>query len=59
VPTIALLAAATQALLLATVILAERVLGTTWGLLTLLILLAAMLTGLAKLGFLQVDEPRS
>jgi UDP-GlcNAc:undecaprenyl-phosphate GlcNAc-1-phosphate transferase len=57
VPTIALLAAATQAILLVLVIIAERVLGPTWGLLTLIVLLAAMLTGLAKLGFLRVDEP--
>jgi UDP-GlcNAc:undecaprenyl-phosphate GlcNAc-1-phosphate transferase len=57
VPTIALLAAATQAILLVLVIIAERVLGPTWGLLTLIVLLAVMLTGLAKLGFLLVDEP--
>ena len=58
---IALLAAATQAALLVLVILAERVLGPAWGLVTLAALLLALLAGLARLGFLRVDaqEPQT
>jgi UDP-GlcNAc:undecaprenyl-phosphate/decaprenyl-phosphate GlcNAc-1-phosphate transferase len=56
VPTIALLAAATQAVLLVLVITAERLLGATWGLLTLVGVLAIFLALLARLGFLRVDE---
>ena len=52
---IALLATATQVGLLALVIAAERLLGAGWGLITLVVLLVALLTGLARLGFLQVD----
>jgi UDP-GlcNAc:undecaprenyl-phosphate GlcNAc-1-phosphate transferase len=59
VPTIAILAAATQAVLLGLVILAERSLGSTWGLITLAIVLVALLAVLARLGFLRVDEPRT
>jgi UDP-GlcNAc:undecaprenyl-phosphate GlcNAc-1-phosphate transferase len=59
VPTIALIAAVTQAVLLALVLLAERLLGPPWALTTLILILAAMLAGLARLGFLRVDEPRT
>lgn len=59
VPKIALLAAGTQAVLLAVVLLAERWLGTVWGLATLIVILAALLAGLARLGFLRVDEART
>jgi UDP-GlcNAc:undecaprenyl-phosphate GlcNAc-1-phosphate transferase len=59
VPTIAVLAAATQAVLLILVILAERTLGPSWALITLVIVLAALLAALARLGFLRVDEPLS
>jgi hypothetical protein len=59
VPAIALIAAGTQAILLALVLLAERLLGPPWALTTLILLLAAMLAGLAQLGFLRVDEPRT
>jgi UDP-N-acetylmuramyl pentapeptide phosphotransferase/UDP-N-acetylglucosamine-1-phosphate transferase len=59
VPAIALIAAGTQAVLLALVLLAERLLGPPWALTTLILLLAAMLAGLAQLGFLRVDEPRT
>ncbi|HET6688342.1 MAG TPA: hypothetical protein VFG82_03170, partial [Rubrobacter sp.] len=58
VPKIALLAAGTQAVLLAVVLLAERWLGTVWGLATLIVILAALLAGLARLGFLRVDQAR-
>jgi hypothetical protein len=57
VPVVALIAAGTQAVLLALVILAERLLGVAWALPTLILILAAMLAGLARLGFLRVDEP--
>jgi UDP-GlcNAc:undecaprenyl-phosphate GlcNAc-1-phosphate transferase len=59
VPTVALIAAGTQAILLGLVILAERILGVAWALPTLIAILAAMLVGLARLGFLRVDEPRT
>jgi UDP-GlcNAc:undecaprenyl-phosphate GlcNAc-1-phosphate transferase len=59
VPTIAVLAAATQAVLLMLVILAERALGPSWALTTLAIVLAGLLSALARLGFLRVDEPLS
>jgi UDP-GlcNAc:undecaprenyl-phosphate GlcNAc-1-phosphate transferase len=59
VPTIAVLAAATQAVLLMLVILAERALGPNWALTTLAIVLAGLLAALARLGFLRVDEPHS
>jgi UDP-GlcNAc:undecaprenyl-phosphate GlcNAc-1-phosphate transferase len=52
---IALLATATQVGLLALVIAAERLLGAGWGLITLVVLLVALLAGLARLGFLRVD----
>ena len=52
---IALLATATQVGLLALVIVAERLLGAGWGLITLVVLLVALLAGLARLGFLRVD----
>jgi UDP-GlcNAc:undecaprenyl-phosphate GlcNAc-1-phosphate transferase len=58
VPTIALLAAATQAMLLVMVIMAERLLGPTWSLVTLIAILAVLLATLARLGFLRVDEAR-
>jgi hypothetical protein len=53
------LAAATQAVLLILVILAERTLGPSWALITLAIVLAGLLAALARLGFLRVDEPLS
>ncbi len=56
---IALIAAATQAVLLAIVIFAERLLGVEWGLVTLFALLALLLGALARLGFLRVDQPRT
>ena len=56
---IALIAAATQAVLLALVIAAERLLGVEWGLVTLIALLALLLVALARLGFLRVDQPRT
>jgi hypothetical protein len=59
VPTIALLAAATQAMLLVMVIMAERLLGPTWSLVVLIAILAVLLATLARLGFLRVDEARS
>jgi UDP-GlcNAc:undecaprenyl-phosphate GlcNAc-1-phosphate transferase len=59
VPSIALLAAATQAVLLVIVIMAERLLGPTWSLVTLIAILALLLGTLARLGFLRVDEARS
>jgi UDP-GlcNAc:undecaprenyl-phosphate GlcNAc-1-phosphate transferase len=59
VPAIALLAAATQAVLLVMVIMAERWLGPTWSLVTLIAILAVFLGTLARLGFLRVDEARS
>jgi hypothetical protein len=55
VPTVALLAAATQAVLLVLVILAERYLGATWGLITLVVVLVILLAALDRLGFLRVD----
>jgi hypothetical protein len=58
VPTIALLAAATQAMLLVMVIMAERLLGPTWSLVMLIAILAVLLATLARLGFLRVDEAR-
>jgi UDP-GlcNAc:undecaprenyl-phosphate GlcNAc-1-phosphate transferase len=57
VPMIALLAAATQAVLLVIVILAERTLDATWALITLILLLAGLLAALARIGFLRVDAP--
>jgi len=59
VRSIVLIAATTQAVLLALVIAAERVLGVEWGLVTLIALLALLLVGLARLGFLTVDQPRA
>jgi UDP-GlcNAc:undecaprenyl-phosphate/decaprenyl-phosphate GlcNAc-1-phosphate transferase len=57
VPVIALIAAGTQAVLLALVIGAERLLSPAWALLTLITLLLALLVTLARLGFLRVDQP--
>jgi hypothetical protein len=59
VPAIALLAAATQAVLLLMVIMAEQLLGPTWSMVTLIAILAVFLGLLARLGFLRVDEARS
>jgi UDP-GlcNAc:undecaprenyl-phosphate/decaprenyl-phosphate GlcNAc-1-phosphate transferase len=59
VPVIALIAAGTQAVLLALVIGAERLLSPAWALLTLITLLLALLVTLARLGFLRVDQPRT
>jgi UDP-GlcNAc:undecaprenyl-phosphate/decaprenyl-phosphate GlcNAc-1-phosphate transferase len=59
VRSIALIAATTQAVLLALVIAAERLLGVEWGLVTLIALLALLLGALARLGFLRVDQPRN
>jgi UDP-GlcNAc:undecaprenyl-phosphate GlcNAc-1-phosphate transferase len=59
VSTIAVLAAATQAVLLLMVILAERFIGPMWGLITLMVALAVFVAVLARLGFLRVDEPRT
>jgi UDP-GlcNAc:undecaprenyl-phosphate/decaprenyl-phosphate GlcNAc-1-phosphate transferase len=56
---IALIAAATQAVLLALVIAAEQALGVEWGLVSLIALLALLLAALARLGFLRVDQPRT
>ena len=57
VPAIALIAAGTQAVLLALVVAAERLLGPAWALPILIVILAALLAALARLGFLRVDEP--
>jgi UDP-GlcNAc:undecaprenyl-phosphate GlcNAc-1-phosphate transferase len=59
VPAVALLAAATQAVLLVMVIVAERLLGPTWSLVTLVAILGVLLGALSRLGFLTVDEAPS
>ncbi|HEU5113056.1 MAG TPA: MraY family glycosyltransferase [Acidimicrobiia bacterium] len=59
VRSIVVIAATTQAILLAFVIAAERLLGVEWGLVTLSGLLALLLAGLARLGFLRVDQART
>ena len=56
---IAMIATATQAVLLGLVIASARLLGVEWGLLTLLALLTLLLAALARLGFLRVDQPRT
>jgi hypothetical protein len=59
VKAIALIAAGTQAVLLALVISAERLMGAGWALIVLITLLLALLAALARLGFLRVDQPHT